>query len=64
MYMYYKIIRSYRCSSKYINDFFNALEVAGVLEDTVIVITGDHLMADKQEFTILKSEIVSFSKDY
>lgn len=47
-----KIIRSYRCSSKYINDFFNTLEVAGVLEDTVIVITGDHLMADKQEFTI------------
>lgn len=50
-----KIIRSYRCSSKYINNFFNSLEFAGVLEDTVVVITGDHLMADKKEFTIPKT---------
>ena len=44
--------RSYRCSGKFINNFFKDLEKAGVLEDTVVVLMGDHLMADREEFTI------------
>jgi len=50
-----KIVRSYRCSSEYISNFFNELEEAGVLDNTVVVITGDHTMADKKEFTISES---------
>ena len=37
---------SYKCSSKYIRKFFDDLENEGVLENTVVVILGDHLAYD------------------
>ena len=37
---------SYRCSSKYIRKFFDDLNDEGVLENTVVVILGDHLAYD------------------
>ena len=37
---------SYKCSSRYIRKFFDDLENEGVLENTVVVILGDHLAYD------------------
>ena len=42
----YKAYESYKCSSKYIRNFFDDLKNEGVLENTVVVILGDHLAYD------------------
>ncbi|MCI5054113.1 MAG: sulfatase-like hydrolase/transferase [Pelagibacteraceae bacterium] len=49
-----KLLKAYRCSSQFIYDFFNDLEQSGVLEDTTVVIMGDHIMSDRNDFTVSK----------